>query len=146
MELYIKREEKPTLTFGKLYKGDLYLSESLEDKVLKPGQTFIPGEFAIPYGRYRLILSYSDRWKKQMIQVVNVRGSNILFHGVGIDTCGIRVHGGNSEFDTHGCPLVGKTRTATGIKDCTAVVQMLIDLVKKADETEEVYLNIVKAA
>lgn len=146
MELFLKREEKQTKTFGKLYKGDVYLSETLEDKVLHDGEAFIPGENAIPYGKYRLIISYSNRFKKQMIQVINVRGNNnILFHGVSIDSCGIRMHGGNTEEDTLGCPLVGKTRTLNGIRDCAVAVQSLFDLVKKTDETEEVYLNIVKA-
>jgi len=145
MELYLKREEEPTRTFGKLYKENVYLNETLEDPVLQPGQIFEHGKFCIPYGRFRLIISYSNRFKKQMIQVVNVRGSNILFHGVSIDACGIRMHGGNKVEDTLGCPLNGKTRTSTGIMDCTAVVQALFDLVKKTDETEEVYLNIVKA-
>lgn len=145
MELFLKREEHPTKTFGKLYRGGIYLSETLEDKVLHDGEKFVSGEFAIPYGRYRLIISFSNRFKKQMIQVVNVRGTNILFHGISIDSCGIRMHGGNTENDTSGCPLVGKTRTETGIKDCAVPVQSLFDLVKKTDEREEVYLNIVKA-
>ncbi len=145
MELYLKREEFPAKTFGKLYKENVYLNETLEDKVLQDGETFVRGEFAIPYGRYRLIISFSNRFKKQMIQIVNVRGSNILFHGVSIDSCGIRIHGGNGVENTLGCPLAGKTRTETGIKDCAKVVQSLFDLVKKTDETEEVYLNIVKS-
>ena len=143
MELFLKREEQPTKTFGKLYKVDQYLCETLEDRVRGEGEKFVSGETAIPYGRYRLIVSYSNRFKKQMIQVVNVRGGHILFHGVPIDATGIRFHGGNSEKDTLGCVLCGKIRNENGISDCFAVNQMLIDMVKKADETEEVYLNIV---
>lgn len=144
MELYLKREEKSTKTFGKLYNGNVYMDETLEDAV-RPADKFISGQSAIPYGRYRLIISFSNRFKKQMIQVVNVRGNNILFHGQSIDSCGIRMHGGNTEEDTLGCPLVGRTRTESGIKDCAVAVQSLFDLVKKADEEAEVYLNIVKA-
>lgn len=144
MELYLKREEHPERTFGKYYKENVYIGESLEDPVLPEGKVEL-GKMAIPYGRYRLVISYSNRFKKQMIQVVNVRGSNILFHGVPIDACGIRIHGGNDVEDTLGCPLAGKIRTATGIANCAGVVQQLFDIVKKHDETEEVYLNIVKA-
>ncbi len=143
MEIFLKREEHPTLTFGKLYKGDVYMAETLEDPFR--GKDYVKDDTCIPYGRYRLIISFSNRFQKQMIQVVNVRGSNILFHGVSIDACGIRLHGGNSTHDTLGCPLVGKTRNVTGIQDCAVAVQSLFDLVKKTDETEEVYLNIVKA-
>lgn len=78
-----------------------------------------------------------------MILVTNVRGGSIKYHGSSIDTLGIRIHGGNTEVDSIGCILAGKTRTETGIKDCTAVNQMLIDLVRKSDQEGEVYLNIV---
>ncbi len=145
MELYLKREENQTKTFGRLYEENIYLNETLEDKVRSASDPFILKETAIPYGRYRLIISFSNRFKKQMIQIINVRGSNILYHGVSVDACGLRLHGGNTEEDTLGCVLCGKTRTLEGIKDCKIVVDNLIKLVKSADKKEEVYLNIVKA-
>ncbi|MES2285819.1 MAG: DUF5675 family protein [Bacteroidota bacterium] len=141
-ELYLKREEHPTKTFGKLYNGNVYLNETLEDKVRSESE-YVKSETAIPYGRYRLSISYSNRFKKQMILITNVRGGSIKYHGNSIDTLGVRIHGGNDEGDSIGCILAGKTRTETGIKDCSSVNQMLVDLVKKADETGEVYLNIV---
>ena len=139
-ELYLKREEQLTKTFGKLYKGEIYLCETLEDMVRS---NYVKGETAIPYGRYRLSISYSNRFKKQMILITNVRGGTILYHGQSIDCLGVRIHGGNTEADTTGCILAGKTRTETGIKNCSAINQMLIDLVANADQYGEVYLNIV---
>jgi hypothetical protein len=144
-EFNLYREEAPGKTFGKLYKGGVYLCETLEDEVRKDGE-YVEDATAIPYGRYRMSITYSNRFKKQMILITNVRGSKILYHGYPIDSCGIRVHGGNDENDTEGCVLAGKTRTATGIKDCTAVNTMLIDMVRAADQVGEVYLNILKAA
>ncbi len=145
MNLFLKREEFSDKTFGKLYKENVYLNETLEDKVRGENEPFVLKETAIPYGKYRLIISFSNRFKKQMIQIVNIRGNNILYHGISIDACGLRLHGGNTEADTIGCVLCGKTRTKTGIQDCAGIVQSLIDLIKKTDETEEVYLIIIKA-
>lgn len=139
-ELFLKREEEPTKTFGKLYNGAIYLCETLEDKVRIE---YVQRETAIPYGRYRLSISYSNRFKKQMILITNVRGGSITYHGEPIDGLGVRIHGGNSEAQSIGCILAGKTRTATGIKDCAAINQILIDLVKNADQYGEVYLNII---
>jgi len=141
-ELFLKREELPTKTYGKLYNGNIYLCETLEDKV-RSESDYVKGETAIPYGRYRLSISYSNRFKKQMILITNVRGGTITYHGKSIDSVGARIHGGNTEADTLGCVLAGQTRTATGIKNCSAVNQMLIDLVKNADQWGEVYLNII---
>lgn len=143
-ELNLYREELPDKTFGKLYKGDVYLCETLEDIVRKLG-VYVKKETALDYGRYRLSISYSNRFKKQMILITNIRGGKILYHGDSVDTIGARIHGGNDVDDTEACILAGKTRTEVGIKDCAAVNQMLIDLVKAADQEGEVYLNILKA-
>lgn len=144
-ELYLKREEHPDKTFGKLYKGDVYLCETLEDIVRNDG-TYVKKETALPYGKYRLSISYSNRFKKQMILITNVRGGKILYHGDSVDSIGARFHGGNLVTHTEACVLAGKDRTedGSGIKNCSAVNQMLIDLVKKADQEGEVYLNILK--
>jgi hypothetical protein len=56
------------------------------------------GETAIPYGTYPLEITYSNRWKKDMLQVMDVPGF-----------AGIRIHAGNTPHDTEGCLLVGDT-------------------------------------
>lgn len=130
-------------TFGELTLDGVFWGHTLEDAV-RDGKTFVLGETAIPYGRYRLIVSFSNRFKKQMIQVINIRGGSNLFHNVNIDQCGIRIHGGNTEKDTLGCPLLGAKRAGDSkIYDCESVNNKLIAKVKSADKKEEVYLNIV---
>lgn len=141
-EIYLYREEFPDKTFGKLYNGNVYLNETLEDPV-RPKSEYVKGDTALPYGRYRLSISFSNRFQKQMILITNVRGGTITYHGVSIDAIGARFHGGNTTANTLACILAGKTRTLAGIRDCTAVNQMLIDLVRKADQDGEVYLNIL---
>ncbi len=144
-EINLFREELPDKTFGKLYNGKIYLCEVLEDIVRPEGQ-YVKKQTALSYGRYRLSISFSKRFGKQMILITNVRNGKILYHGVSVDSVGARFHGGNDVDDTEACILAGKTRTLTGIKDCAAVNQMLIDLVRAADQEGEVYLNILKAA
>lgn len=143
--LFLYREELPDKTFGKLYKEKLYLCETLEDIVRKEGE-YVKEETALPYGKYRLSITYSNTFKKQMILLTNVRGGKLMYHGDAIDTIGARFHGGNRVIHSKACILAGRTRTTEGIKDCAAVNQMLIDLVRAADQEGEVYLTILKAA
>ena len=56
---------------------------------------------AIPAGRYELKKTWSNRFKKHTLQLMDVPGFT-----------GIRIHAGNSHTDTEGCVLPG-----TGISD-----------------------------
>lgn len=67
---------------------------TLEDTV-RPVGTKIPGKTAIPEGLYKLTVNMSQRFKREMIQILNVPNFE-----------GIRIHGGNKPEDTEGCPLV----------------------------------------
>lgn len=117
----------------------------LEDPV-RHGSDFVLGDTAIPYGRYRLIASYSNRFKKRMLQIINVRGSKITFHGVSVDACGLRIHGGNTTADTLGCPLLGEQKKPNGdVYQCAGVNEKLLSMVEEHDKFEEVYLDIIKA-
>jgi hypothetical protein len=57
------------------------------------------GASAIPYGEYKLIYTWSPKYKKDMWRLMGVPGFE-----------GILIHTGNSAKDTAGCVLVGKTR------------------------------------
>jgi hypothetical protein len=94
--------------------GDLYVSypdtpgtlefvcNTLEDKVRNKKDTKkedfkkVYGETAIPYGTYRVIISYSNAFKKNLPEVLEVP----LYEG-------IRIHTGNTKKDTYGCLLLG---------------------------------------
>jgi hypothetical protein len=157
----IKRTELPTKTISDFLVEGVHFGHILEDKVRDlnhdgdlddAGETKVYGKTAINYGRYRLIVSFSNRFKKQMIQIINVRGSNIKFGDQSIDACGVRIHGGNDISDTLGCPLLGAKRIEDkknpdygNVYDCKAINETLLSLVKEADTKEEVYLDIVKA-
>lgn len=55
------------------------------------------GKTAIPSGEYECVYTYSNRFKKKLPLLLNVKGFD-----------GIRIHSGNSAKDTDGCLLPGK--------------------------------------
>ncbi len=85
-------------TFGKLYVDGHYECETLEDTVRAEGIK-IPGQTAIPYGDYKVVLTWSARFKRILPLLLNVENFD-----------GVRIHAGNTEEDTEGCILVGKMR------------------------------------
>lgn len=96
MELKIKRIAfKDTYTIGKLSINEKYFCDTLEDCV-RQGRK-VMHETAIPVGRYKILWTFSTRFKKYMIQIADVPNFE-----------GVRIHAGNSSEDTSGCPLVGK--------------------------------------
>lgn len=54
------------------------------------------GKGAIPVGVYPIVLSYSERFRALLPELLNVPGRT-----------GIRIHAGNTEADTEGCILLG---------------------------------------
>jgi hypothetical protein len=75
----------------------------LEDTVRAPGVK-VPGETAIAAGRYRLIVDWSNRFRKYSFHVLNVPNFE-----------GIRIHSGNTDEDTEGCLLVGQERALNAV-------------------------------
>mgnify|MGYP001594946235 CR=1 FL=1 len=78
---------------------------SLEDELRElPGvpvaQWKVKGKTAIPAGHYNLRLVDSPRFGKDTLALVPAPGADCGF-------AELRVHGGNDEDDTEGCPLMG---------------------------------------
>ena len=95
MVTYLKRVERGSKAIlGQLYLGSQLVCVTLEDA---PGQ----GRGPVPAGSYLLSLSYSDRFKALLPELVDVPGRT-----------GIRIHAGNSEVDTTGCILVGQHKVS----------------------------------
>ena len=93
-DLYVSYPEEPeTLNF---------VCNTLEDKVRNKKGTkkedFVKvyGETAIPYGTYRVVITYSNAFKKDLPEILNVP----LYEG-------IRIHAGNTKDSTFGCILLG---------------------------------------
>lgn len=73
-------------TIGELSINGMFFCHTLEDKVrlLNSYEDKVYGETAIPIGRYKVILSYSNHFKCTMPEIINVE----FFKGV-------RIHAGN---------------------------------------------------
>jgi hypothetical protein len=136
MNLSLIREDNPESlhNFGKFYIEDLYFGETLEDKdrYLEAGGGKVDGDTAIPRGRYKVTVSWSNRFQRPMPGVHDVPGFT-----------GVRIHGGNTEADTHGCPLLGAARTTAGIANCKGVNERLMDRLYAATaRNEDVWLEV----
>jgi hypothetical protein len=109
MKIKIVREVlSDTETLGSMLIDGKFFAYTLEDKdrglkstdslenILKKKEK---GVTAIPSGTYTVKLSVSNRFKRLMPEILNVKGF-----------AGIRMHGGNTHLDSEGCPLVARNR------------------------------------
>lgn len=118
--LLLRESFTSSYTLGQFYVNGEHFAYTCEDcdRTLEHGGEKIPGVTAIPRGRYRLTVSYSNRFKKIMPLIVGVPQFS-----------GVRIHGGNTHENTEGCPLIGKERTDDGVRDCRDVNEALIRLI-----------------
>jgi hypothetical protein len=130
-------------TLGELFLNGNHFAYTLEDEV-RPNGEYVYSKTAIPEGEYRITTSFSNRFKKEMMHVLNVPQGKIQFGNRSLDACGIRIHGGNTIAHTEGCPLIGKIQDKknNAIYNCAGIVQHMFDLVKKANEKQMVTLTI----
>lgn len=137
MEIDLERIYKGIdYTIGKLYINGSYMCDTLEDKVriLNSYEDKVYGETAIPIGRYKVILSYSNHFKRILPEILNVE----FFKGV-------RIHEGNDKDNTEGCVLVGECRNVEEgyIYNSKKAMKKLMGILQTAtDDNEEIYINI----
>lgn len=103
LELVLQRlpSSVPARTPGELFLNGIFFCYTVEDQVREilgmPVERWkIPGATAIPAGRYWLTLEKSVLFGPDTITINGVEGFE-----------GIRIHGGNDEEDSKGCPIVG---------------------------------------
>lgn len=127
MKLRLERVfKKETYTIGKLYIDNVYLCDTLEDKVRDlnkdgdlndPGETKVYGQTAIPYGTYDVVLSYSPKFKRNLPRLLNVKNFD-----------GILIHRGNTNKDTDGCILVGENKEVGKVLFSTKYEEKLVTM------------------
>lgn len=127
-------------TEGKLFIGDgfeCYTVEDTDRKLEKLGcEAKVQDKTCIPRGLYKVTISFSTRFKKHLIEVLNVP----CFKG-------IRIHSGNSSKDTEGCIIVGKSNARDDdnwVSESKVAYEALHKKVKQAlSAGEEVFLEVV---
>lgn len=103
MELRLKRDHWGQIdTPGTLTVNGAYQCRTLEDPIredaFRPVEEWkVKHKTAIPAGRFRLGLVDSPKYGRDTIAILGVPGYT-----------DIRIHAGNDEDDTSGCPLVGE--------------------------------------
>ena len=135
----IRQARKGFPTMGQLFIDEEFFCYTLEDedrgivqgmslKRVKELKKY--GDTCIGYGKYKVILTNSVKFKRVLPLLMNVTGFE-----------GIRIHRGNTKEHTLGCILVGY-----GIEDNTITHsrQCEIDLVKKLIEAENIEITITK--
>jgi hypothetical protein len=94
-------------TLGELFVDKEFTCFTIEDqdRQLETGGEKIPRETCIPRGSYPVVVTWSNRFKRELPLVKDVPGFD-----------GIRIHPGNTHDDTEGCILVGSSwfNTADG--------------------------------
>lgn len=130
MKLEVKREPSTeNCTLGAFYVNDVFKYFSLED-VVRPVK--IMHETAIPAGDYRVDITYSNRFKRDLPILMNVPGFE-----------GIRIHPGNDKSSTSGCILVGMTKGHDCVNYSRVAFDTLFDEMRKAhDRGEAIWIKV----
>ena len=142
MELGLHRRylgEKYTIGDFSIEKDKL--CEMIEDKVrdfnkdgdlLDDGETKIPKETAIPYERYRVILSMSPKFKRILPLILGVKHFT-----------GIRIHKGIDAGSTWGCLIPGENKIKGGVINSEQYEMIIIEEILKAEKRgEDVWITI----
>lgn len=154
MRLTLERKwPKETYTIGRLYIGNEYICNTLEDRDRGLRQTDslssiksrkVHGETAIPKGTYGVTLNVTSpkyagvAWYWQLCQGKMPR----LLTVPGFE--GILIHPGNTAMDTLGCILVGKNTKVGKLTESKETFKALYKRLKKAaDKGEEITIEIV---
>jgi hypothetical protein len=127
-----RSEYQAERTFGVLsldWHDTTYRYHTLEDKVRDKK---IYGRTAIAAGKYEVKLTYSPRFQHNMPLLMNVP-----------EFVGVRIHIGNTENDTEGCILVGRSRSQSQLLYSRAAYNELMQVLQEVlGERKQIYIDI----
>lgn len=137
MEIVLNRiAKKDSYTIGKLYIDGKYVCDTCEDKdrgltdsmtVEEIKSKKVYGQTAIPTGTYTVSYTMSNRFKKMMPLINNVKGFE-----------GIRIHSGNTAADSLGCIILGENKAVGKVLNsratCAKVYPMIEAAFKKGEK------------
>lgn len=144
MELFLKREIFTDVsTIGSLSINGQFECYILEDKDRGLNSTMplfeiekmkVYGKTCIPYGRYEVDWTLSNRFKVYMPILLKVPGYE-----------GIRIHKGNTEIDSLGCLLPGRKKANNMISESTFATNQLYNKIQTAkSRREKIFITITK--
>lgn len=118
-------------TIGRLFIDDLYFCDTLEDKNRDTNhngkfdneEKKVYGETCIPFGEYKVEVTYSPKFKRELPILLDVPNFE-----------GIRIHRGNYIKDTLGCILVGDINKDNNLINSTKTENNLVSILKKEKE------------
>jgi len=136
--------KQSTYTIGKLFIEQTFICNTLEPPVrdLKdlnndgdygdPGEGKIYGHTAVPQGKYRITLTWSEKFKRILPLLNGVKGFD-----------GVRIHPGNSIADTAACILPGENKEKGRVLNSAYYVRFLMEKISEAlDRSERVFITI----
>lgn len=132
MKLELERVQlDPDVTIGSLSVDGDWQCWVCEDAVRElPGKSVyqwkVPGQTAIPYGTYKIDITPSNRFKRDLPILLSVPGFD-----------GIRIHPGNTAADTEGCLLPGLDRMAKSVGRSRMAFDALFSKLKEAKNKGE---------
>ncbi len=137
----IRKYYQAKYTIGRLYVNNRFFSDCLEPPSLHLTERSALGTIliakykgyrAIPTGRYRILITRSQRFGRWLPLLLNVKGFE-----------GIRIHAGNKPEDTRGCILLGFNRRKGYVLDSTRCVLTLVKMMTEAMEKgEKVFVKV----
>ena len=142
MKLKLHRKwMKPDYVIGNLYINGTLFCNTLEDPnrdlnkngKFDNGETKVYGNTCIPFGKYKIVITYSAKFKRELPLLLKVPSFE-----------GIRIHRGNTTKDTLGCILVGENKKKGMVLNSTPYELKLTSLIKEAiAKGEECFIEIV---
>jgi hypothetical protein len=115
----IREPSRDGATLGSLYADGHWCCWTVEDEIREvPGQPVdswkVQGATAIPAGRYRVHVTFSQRYGRRLPLLGDVPGFT-----------GVRIHPGNVPADTEGCLLPGSVRGAGRVLESRKAFELL---------------------
>ena len=108
-------------TISKVYVEGEFECCFLEDPVRDGLKVY--GETAIPEGRYEIVVTYSNRFKRKLPLLLNVP-----------NYVGVRIHPGNTPGETEGCLLPGTSAGVDSVSGSKVAFDNLFNKINNADE------------
>jgi len=134
----VRQERSAGWTLGELLVDGAHECWTLEDTVRERdgeavGNWKIPGQTAIPRGTYDVVVTFSNRFQRDLPLLQDVPGF-----------AGVRIHPGNTAKDTEGCILVGAGKQYGMVTESRVAFQKLFDRIAWAcNNGERVTIEIV---